>query len=184
MASSTQWTWVWANSGSWWWTGKLVCCSPWGLKESDINEWLNWTCHTLTWISHGYICVPQSWSLLPPPSPPHPPGCPRAPALGTLLHASSLHWLFILHMVIYMFQCCSLTSSYPYFLPHSPKVCSLHLCLFCCLAYKIIITVFLNSIYICVNILYWCFSFWPTSLYITGFSFVYLTRTDSMHSFL
>ena len=22
MASLTQWTWVWANSGSWWWTGK------------------------------------------------------------------------------------------------------------------------------------------------------------------
>ena len=22
MASSTQWTWVWVNSGSWWWTGK------------------------------------------------------------------------------------------------------------------------------------------------------------------
>ena len=22
MASPTQWTWVWANSGSWWWTGK------------------------------------------------------------------------------------------------------------------------------------------------------------------
>ena len=23
MASSTQWTWVWASSGSWWWTGSL-----------------------------------------------------------------------------------------------------------------------------------------------------------------
>ena len=22
MASSTRWTWVWVNSGSWWWTGK------------------------------------------------------------------------------------------------------------------------------------------------------------------
>ena len=22
MASPTQWTWVWANSGSWWWTGR------------------------------------------------------------------------------------------------------------------------------------------------------------------
>ena len=21
----------------------LVCCSPWGLKESDMTEWLNWT---------------------------------------------------------------------------------------------------------------------------------------------
>ena len=27
MASLTQWTWVWANSGR---QGSLVCCSPWG----------------------------------------------------------------------------------------------------------------------------------------------------------
>ena len=29
----------------------------------------------------------------------------------------------------------------------SPKVCSLHLCLFCCLAYRVFVTIFLNSIY-------------------------------------
>jgi len=23
--------------------GSLVCCSPWGPKESDTTEWLNWT---------------------------------------------------------------------------------------------------------------------------------------------
>ena len=23
--------------------GGLVCCSSWGLKESDVTEWLNWT---------------------------------------------------------------------------------------------------------------------------------------------
>ena len=40
MASLTQWTWVWVNSGSWWWTGGLACCSPWGCKESDPTEWL------------------------------------------------------------------------------------------------------------------------------------------------
>ena len=38
-----DWTWVWASSGSWWWTGSLVCCSPWGCKESDTTEWLNCT---------------------------------------------------------------------------------------------------------------------------------------------
>ena len=42
MASLTQWTWVWAISGSWCWTGSLECCSPWGHKESDMTEWLNW----------------------------------------------------------------------------------------------------------------------------------------------
>ena len=23
--------------------GGLVCCSPWGSKESDTTDWLNWT---------------------------------------------------------------------------------------------------------------------------------------------
>ena len=41
MASLTQWTWVWANSGIWWWTGSLACRSSWG---SQSRTWLrNWT---------------------------------------------------------------------------------------------------------------------------------------------
>ena len=43
MASPTQWTCVWVNSVSWWWTGGLSCCSPWGHKESATTERLNWT---------------------------------------------------------------------------------------------------------------------------------------------
>ena len=43
MASLTQWTWIWINSGSWWWTGRLVCCGSLGCKESDTTERLNWT---------------------------------------------------------------------------------------------------------------------------------------------
>ena len=43
IASRTQWRWVWVNSGRWWWTGKQACCSPWGRKESDTTEQLNWT---------------------------------------------------------------------------------------------------------------------------------------------
>ena len=43
MASPTWCTWVLASSRSWWWTGKLVCCSSWGPKESDMTERLNWT---------------------------------------------------------------------------------------------------------------------------------------------
>ena len=34
-------------------------------------------------------------------------------------------------------------------LPQSPKDCSIHLCLFCCVTYRIIVTIFLNSIYMC-----------------------------------
>ena len=43
MASPTWWTWVWASSRSWWWTGKPGVLSPWACKKSDTTEWLNWT---------------------------------------------------------------------------------------------------------------------------------------------
>ena len=111
-------------------------------------------CHTFTWISHKCTCVPHPN----PPSylPPHPipQGHPSAPALSTLSHASNLDWQSISHMIIYMFQCYSLKSSHPRLLPQSSKVCFLYLCLFCCLTYGVIITIFLNSIYICVLIYY------------------------------
>jgi len=44
-------------------------------------------------------------------------------------------------------QCHSPKSSHP--LPQSPKDCSIHQCLFCCLVYRVIVTIFLNSIYMC-----------------------------------
>ena len=80
--------------------------------------------------------------------PPHtiPLGHPSAPALSTLYYASNLDWRFVSHM-IYMFQCHSPKSSHPRPLPQSPKDCSIHLCLFCCLTYRVIVTIFLNSIY-------------------------------------
>ena len=104
-------------------------------------------CHTFTWISHGSSCVPHSQtpSHLPPHSIPR--GHPSAWALSTLYHASNLAWWSISNMIIYMFQCYSLKSSHPHLLPQSPKVCSLHPCLFCYLAYRVIITIFLNSVY-------------------------------------
>ena len=33
MASPTQWTWVWVNSKSWWWTGKLSVLQSMGLQR-------------------------------------------------------------------------------------------------------------------------------------------------------
>ena len=41
MALPTQWTWVWANSGRWWKTGKLGLVQFRGCKESDTTEGLN-----------------------------------------------------------------------------------------------------------------------------------------------
>ena len=42
MASLTQWTRLWVDCGSWWWTGRPVCCDSWGSKELDMTERLNW----------------------------------------------------------------------------------------------------------------------------------------------
>ena len=67
---------------------------------------------TILWWFLPYIYMNQPWMYMcshhpePPfllPAHPIPPDCPRAPALGTLLHASNLNWSSILHMVIYMF---------------------------------------------------------------------------------
>ena len=45
MASLTQWTWVWVNSGSWWWTGRAGVLWFMGSQRVGHN-WateLNWT---------------------------------------------------------------------------------------------------------------------------------------------
>ena len=45
MASPTQWTWVWVNSGSWWWTGRPDMLQSMGLQRIG-HYWateLNWT---------------------------------------------------------------------------------------------------------------------------------------------
>ena len=108
---------------------------------------LYWFCHTSTCICHGCTRVPHPE----PPShlPPHtiPLGHPSAPAPSFLYPASNLDWRFVSYMILYMFQCHSPKSSHPLPLPQSPKDCSIHLCLFCCLAYRVIVTIFLNSIY-------------------------------------
>ena len=44
-----EWTWVWAISRSWWWTGKPGC-SPWGCKELDMTEQLSWWTQWFFWI--------------------------------------------------------------------------------------------------------------------------------------
>ena len=114
---------------------------------------------------------------------PIPLGYSRTLALSALLHALNLHWSSILHTVIYMFQCYSFISSHPRLLPHSPKVCSLYLCLFCCLVIGSLLPSF-HLPYICINILYLCFSLWLTLLCIISSSFIHFIRTDSNSFFL
>ena len=76
-------------------------------------------------------------------------GHPSAPAPSILYPVSNLDWWFISCMIVYMFQCHSPKSSHPLPLPQSPKDCSIRLCLFCCLAYRVIVIIFLHSIYTC-----------------------------------
>ena len=48
ITSRTQWTWMWAISGSWWWTGKPAMLQSIG-SQRVRHDWatkLNWTDHT------------------------------------------------------------------------------------------------------------------------------------------
>ena len=101
----------------------------------------------MTYISiyHGCTCVPhpEPHSHLPPHTITL--GHPSAPGPSFLYPALNLDWRLISYMILYMFQLHSPKSFHPLPLPQSPKDCSIHLCLFCCLAYRVVITIFLNS---------------------------------------
>ena len=45
MASPTRWTWVWVNSGNWWWTGRLGAAVH-GLAKSRtrLSDWTELNC--------------------------------------------------------------------------------------------------------------------------------------------
>ena len=108
---------------------------------------LYWFCHISTWLHHRYTRVPhpEPSSLLPPYTIPL--SHPSAPASSIQYRALNLDWRLISYMILYMFQCHSPKWSHPVPLPQSPKDCSIHQCLFCCLEYRVIVTIFLNSIY-------------------------------------
>ena len=52
MASPTQWTWVWASSRSWWWTGRPGVLRSLG---SQSQTWpSDWT--ELSWYGYPFVC--------------------------------------------------------------------------------------------------------------------------------
>ena len=58
MASPTQWTWVWVNSSSWWWTGRPGMLEFMGSQRVG-HDWateLNWT--------ESEFCHHQNWSKI------------------------------------------------------------------------------------------------------------------------
>ena len=64
---TTQWTWVWSSSGSWWWTGKPGMLQSTGSQRVGhdwvTEPWLNWT-EQIKILLYGWIS-PSSWSFLP-----------------------------------------------------------------------------------------------------------------------
>ena len=57
MASLTQWTWVWVNSRSWWWTGKHGVLQSMGSQKVG-NDWateVNWTEYSTVYMYHFFI---------------------------------------------------------------------------------------------------------------------------------
>ena len=92
-----------------------------------------------------YTCSP-SWTPLPPPYPYHPSGSSQCTSpehpLSCIESVLAIHFTYdIIHVSMPFSQII------PSPLPQSPQDCSIHLCLFCCLPYRVIVTVFLNSIY-------------------------------------
>ena len=81
-------------------------------------------CHTLTWISHGFTCVPHPNHPLLSPSPSHPSGSSQCTCPEHLSHASNLGWWSFSPLIIYMFWCCSLKTSHPRLLPESKSLFS------------------------------------------------------------
>ena len=111
-----------------------------------------------------------------PPSHPIPLGCPSSPALSALFHAWNLDWSSISHMVIYMFQCCSLRSSHPHLLPQSPKACSLYVSLLLSRIYGR--HYHLSKFHVC-RLGYCIGVFLSDFTRIKGSSSIHLVRTDS-----
>ena len=123
------------------------------------------------------MCSPY-WTPLPPPSPYHPSGSSQCTSPN---HPVSCIEPVLAIRFLYITRFNAILPNHPHLLLlQSPKDYSIHLCLFCCLTYRVIITIFLNSIYMH----YWCFPFCLISLCIIGSSFIYLIRTDSTVLFL
>ena len=63
VASPTQWTWVWVNSGSWWWTGRPGVLRFMGSQRVG-HDWVT----ELNWLEQlGFFKIPSrktGWALL------------------------------------------------------------------------------------------------------------------------
>ena len=133
--------------------------------------------HTLKWISHGFTCVPH-------PNPPShlplyliPLGLPSASGRSTcLMHPTWAGDLF--HPRYYTCFDADLPKHPTLAFSHRVQKSVLYICVsFSVLHLGLSLPSFKIS-YICVSILYWCFSFWLTSLFSFFFNTVELQKIE------
>ena len=101
----------------------------WVLKPGSLG--FGWVWVTVTWVQ-----VPRRFWLA------------LSPSHVGLSPKQGFDWVWVPVTWIQVWTWDKRFQSHPCLLPPSPKVYSLYLCLFCCLAYRVIITIFLNSMYI------------------------------------
>ena len=66
MASPTQWTWVWMDSGSWWWTGRPGMLRFMGSQSQKwLSNWteLNWTMVRKLYCNKAFFLICQTAKL-------------------------------------------------------------------------------------------------------------------------
>ena len=98
--------------------------------------------------THTLIYVPSPWTSLPCPTTSPAPRSSWSAVLSSLRHTANSHWLSVLRVIMFMFQCYSFKLSQPLLSLLLSQVCSLCLCLLCCPENRFISTIFLDSIYI------------------------------------
>ena len=104
--------------------------------------------------SYIYIppCIPRSY----------PSRSSQHTRLDSLCFRAASHWLYTLHMIMYIFHCCLLSSSHPLLPLLCPQVYSLHLPFHSFLANRHLFS--RSHIYVLLYSI--CFSLWMSFLYL------------------
>ena len=108
--------------------------------------------YNIVFVFHTSTCICHRCTHVPHPEPPsHLP--PRTIPLGSFQCTSPKFPVSCIEpglAIRFLYDIIHVLMPFPQIItppPQSPKGCSIHLCLFCCLAYGVVITIFLKSIY-------------------------------------